>query len=150
MADSQLIDGLISTYRTLNLTIRSLPGDDNPALRESIRKLRDDELRFSQALKARVTLGQPMPTISEEEKGVIGTEGEHDSLAEFLAQFGTARESTLSLLRGLSPEDWNATGIGPKTIAQIIDEHLANDQKHLAEISAAIGTPLHPVPVTTS
>jgi hypothetical protein len=145
MADSQLIDGLVSTYRTLNLTIRSHAGDENLALKESIRKLRDDELRFSQALKARVALGQPMPEISEEQKGVIGTEGEHDSLAELLAQFGTARESTLSMLRGLSPEDWNSTGVEAKTIAEIIDERLANDQKHLAEISAAAGAP-----VTTS
>jgi hypothetical protein len=76
---------------------------------------------------------------------VIGTEGEHDSLAELLAQFGTARESTLSMLRGLSPEDWDSTGVEAKTIAQIIDERLANDQKHLAEISAAVGAP-----VTTS
>jgi hypothetical protein len=127
------------------MTVRSLPDGANPAVREAVQQLRDDELRFSQALKARISLGQPMPHVSDEEKGVIGTEGEHDSLAELLAQFGTARESTLSLLRGLDPEQWHSTEIEEQTVAQIIDEHLASDQKHLSAISAAVGAP-----VTTS
>lgn len=142
MTESQLVDGLISTYRTLNMTVRSLSDGAGPAVKEAVRRLRDDELRFSQALKARISLGQPLPQISQEEKGIIGTEGEDDSLAELLAQFGTARESTLSLLRGLRPEDWQSTEIEAESIAQVVDARLANDQKHLAAISSAIGAPV--------
>jgi hypothetical protein len=48
-------------------------------------------------------------------------------------------------LRGLNPEQWHSTEVEDKTIAQIIDEHLASDQKHLSAISSAAGAP-----VTTS
>jgi hypothetical protein len=146
MADGDLMDGLVSTYRTLNLTVRPLPeeklrgtGSGGGSVRDEVRRLRDDELRFSQAFKVRVTTGQAMPSVSDEEMGIIGTEGADDTTAELIAQFGTARESTLAMLRGLPESEWDTNGSGAGSIRSIISDHLASDKKHLSSISSLLG-----------
>src|SRR4051794_4121940 len=145
MADGDLMDGLISTYRTLNLTVRPLPEEklrgtgSGGSVRDEVRRLRDDELRFSQAFKVRVTTGQPMPSVSDEQMGIIGTEGADDSTAELIAQFGTARESTLAMLRGLPESEWDTNGSGAGSIRSIISDLVANDKKHLSSISSLLG-----------
>ncbi|MEA2525687.1 MAG: hypothetical protein QOF01_4955 [Thermomicrobiales bacterium] len=146
MPDQELIDGLIATYRTLNMSVRPLPEEklrvasaNGGSVRDALRRLRDDELKFSQALKVRVTTGQPMPEVSEEEKAVIGTESEDDTTAALLAQFGTARESSLAMLRGLPDAEWDSTEAGPRTIRDIIRDLVANDQRRLQGITALLG-----------
>jgi hypothetical protein len=146
MPDQELVDGLVGTYRTLNMTIRPLPeeqlrgaGANGGSIRDLVLRLRDDELRFSQALKVRVSTGQPMPDVSQEEMAVIGTEGSNDSTAEVIAQFGTARESTLAMLRGLAEPEWDSTDAGARTIRVIIGDLLANDRRRLGSISALLG-----------
>jgi hypothetical protein len=146
MPDQELIDGLVTTYRTLNMSIRPLPeealgasGANGGSVRDAIRRLRDDELKFSQALKVRVSTGQPMPELAEDEMAVIGTEGANDTTAELIAQFGTARESTLAMLRGLPEAEWDSTEAGPRTIRLIIRDLVSSDQKHLQAISTLAG-----------
>jgi hypothetical protein len=147
MPDLELIDGLVATYRTLNMQVRPLPEEklrtpraNGGSVRDALRRLRDDELRFSQALKVRVTTGQPMPDISQEEMAVIGTESADDTTAELIAQFGTARESTLAMLRGLPEPEWDSTEAGSRTIRHIIRDLVASDRKHLSTITGLIGT----------
>ncbi|MER3439493.1 MAG: hypothetical protein C4346_18935, partial [Chloroflexota bacterium] len=115
MPEQELIDKLIATYRTLNLTVRPLPeerlratGPNGSSIREIIRQLRDDELRYSQALKVRIATGQPMPSITDEAMPVVGSEHEDDPTAVLIAQFGTARESTLAMLRSLPNGEWDS------------------------------------------
>jgi hypothetical protein len=145
MPDLELIDGLVATYKSLNMSIRQLPeeklrgGGGNASAREAIRRLRDDELQFSQALKVRVTTGQPMPDVSGEEQAIIGTESEDDTTAALIAQFGTARESTLAMLRGLPDEEWDSTDAGARTIRMIIRDRVANDQRRLQAITEPLG-----------
>jgi len=146
MPDQELIDGLVATYRTLNMTVRPLPEEKLRApingggsIREALRRLRDDELKFSQALKVRVTTGQPMPEVAEDEMAVIGTESDDDSTAALIAQFGTARESSLAMLRGLPDAEWDSTEAGPRTIREIIRDLVAYDQRRLQVITAPIG-----------
>lgn len=146
MPDGDLMDGLVSTYRTLNMTVRPMQEEKlrtvatgTGSVRDEVRRLRDDELRFSQAFKVRVTTGQPMPEVSDEEMGVIGTESEENTTAELIAQFGTARESTLAMLRGLPETEWDANGSGAGTIRTIISGLVANDKKHLSAISSLLG-----------
>jgi hypothetical protein len=145
MPDQELIDSLIATYKALNMSVRQLPEDKlkggagSSSAREAIRRLRDDELKFSQALKVRVTTGQPMPEVSEEEQAVIGTESEDDTTAALIAQFGTARESTLAMLRGLPDTEWDSTEAGAQTIRMIIRDHVANDQRRLQAITEPLG-----------
>ena len=56
-----MFNGLIATYRELNMKVRPLPeerlslGRSGETVRDVILDLRDDELRFSQALKDRLT-----------------------------------------------------------------------------------------------
>ena len=145
MSDQELIDGLVATYRTLNAQVRSQPEEKLRAptaagwtVRDALRRLRDDELKFSQALKVRVTTGQAMPEVAEEEKAVIGTESDDDTTAALIAQFGTARESTLAMLRGLPDPEWDSTEAGPRTIRLIIRDLVAYDQRRLQAITAPL------------
>ncbi len=141
-----LISGLIATYRDLNTQVRSLPeeqlrqGAAQGSVRAVVTRLRDTELRFSQALKERLT-GVAMPEIfGEDEAPVLGTETVHDSTAALISQFGTAREATLALLRPLSDEGWNQELEGGKPICARVEELIAHDRQQLGRISGLLGT----------
>ena len=148
MAEQELIDGLIATYRELNVKVRPLAeerlrlrGGEAGSVRDVVTRLRDSELRFSQALKERIT-GVPMPEMfGEDEAPVVGTEGAEDTTAEILSQFGTAREATLALLRTLPGEDWNRTLEGGRPIRDRIRELHTNDRRQLERIVGLLGSP---------
>ncbi len=144
MPDQELIDGLIATYRELNMRVRQLPEEkmqqrsaDSTSVRDIVRRLRDDELRFSQALKERIT-GVPMPDIFGDDTPVLGTENPNDSTATMIAQFGTARESTLSLLQSIGDAEWDNALDGSKSIRVRIQELVANDRQQLQRIGGLI------------
>ena len=144
MSDEQLIGSLIDTYKTLNMTIlpqfqKDASGPGSSSLREAIRGLRDDELKFSQALKVRVTTGQPMPEISKQEQAIIGTESDDDTIAALISQFGTARESTLAMLRSVDGREWDSTEAGPQTLRLIVQDRVANDQRRLQAMKPPVG-----------
>lgn len=145
MPDDNVISGLINTYRTLNSQVRTLPeqqlqaSSGGPTVRDAMRRFRDDELRFSQALKERIS-GVPMPEIFQhDELPTLGTETVDDSTAMLIAQFGAARESTLAMLRDLPDADWDSTVKDGKTIRSRVNELLENDRRHLERISGLIG-----------
>jgi hypothetical protein len=151
MADQELIDGLIATYRELNNRVRPLPEDrlrvrggtdsDGGAVRDVVTRLRDSELRFSQALKERIT-GVPMPQMfGEEEAPVLGTETSDDTTAMILSQFGTARESTLAMLRTLPAADWDQTIEEGLPIRARIRELYDNDRRQMERIVGLLGSP---------
>jgi hypothetical protein len=140
MPNQDMISGLIETYRVLNNSVRMVPesqlrtpGSDGNSVREVIRRLRDDELRFSQALKERVT-GVPMPDIFGDEIPVVGTESSDDTTGAIIAQFGTARESTLAMVRALTPEEWDQAIEGGTTIRTRIEDLVKNDRAQLDRI----------------
>jgi hypothetical protein len=110
---------------------------DAASVRDIVRRLRDDELRFSQALKERIT-GVPMPDILGGDSPVLGTENPNDSTATMIAQFGTARESTLSLLQSIGDDEWDNAIDGSKTIRMRIQELVANDRQQLQRINGLI------------
>lgn len=139
MADADLISGLIATYRTLNHGLsgeraRASAGD----VRESIRALRDSELRFSRDLQERISGTASKSGLGERELPAIGTETENDTSSMLLAQFGTARESTLALLRGLPDEAWDAKTMNDTSIRERVRERLAEDRTQLRRISALL------------
>jgi len=148
MPDQELIDGLIATYRELNAKVRSQAEDrlriadkDGRSVRDVVSRLRDSELRFSQALKERVT-GVPMPEMFDESAApVVGTEGADDSTNALLSQFGTARESTLALLRTLPDDNWDETLQGGKPIRTRIQELRDNDRRQVERIVGMLGAP---------
>jgi hypothetical protein len=144
VAQTDLIDSLIATYRELNNKVRQLPeerlasGGGN-GVRDLVRRLRDHELRFSQALKERIT-GVEMPDFGTgADAPVLGTESSHDSTAVLLSQFGTARESTLAMLRGLGPDDWEGTTEGGRSIAASVRQLTEHDRRQMDQINSALG-----------
>src|SRR5690242_12380664 len=113
MTEHELIDGLIATYRSLNFLVRPHPEEllrapgGAGSVRQAVTRLRDRELRFSDALKARLT-GVHMPEIFDEtEAPVVGTERDDDTTRARLSQFGTAREATLVRLRDVAEAAWD-------------------------------------------
>lgn len=148
MQDQEIFNGLIATYRELNLRIRPLPeerlhlGRGHETVRHVVSRMRDEELHFSQALKDRLG-GAPMAEGLKQ--GASTTDpvvpGPDDTTVEVLSQFGTARESTLAMLRGMTPDDWDAPGAGGMTIRQASEELLSNDARHMEKIVRLLGSP---------
>ena len=138
------IDALIATYRTLNMSVRPRPeaelrtrGDGGRGVRDVVQAMRNDELVFSQALKERIS-GVTMPQMFNDELPVIGTEHEGDSTAKLLAQFGTAREAILAMLRSLDDSDWDAAGAGQEAISTRVAGLIENDRKQLERIARLV------------
>lgn len=145
---STVIDDLITTYRELNGRVRHLPeerlrlkGGDGASVRDVVVRLRDNELKFSQALKERLT-GVPMPEIfGEDEAPVLGTEGEDDSTPVILSQFGTARESTLAMLRGMGSGEMNQALEGARPISERLAQLVQHDRRLVERINGLLGAP---------
>ena len=151
MQDQEIFNGLIATYRDLNLRVRPLSderlrlGQGRSTVKHVIKDMRDDELRFSQALKDRLS-GAPMAEVlaaltgaDEAEELIVA--GPDDTVAEVLSQFGTARESTLAMLRGMTPDVWDAPGAGGHTIRQASERLIGNDSRHMEKIVRLLGSP---------
>lgn len=147
MAHQDLIASLVATVRALNLTVRSrseaeltVAGPDGASVRDVIRQLRDSELRFSQALKERLT-GVPIPDMfGEEPVPATGPEVPNEPTNFILSQFVTARESVLAMLHSLDDPDWDQTIEGGTTIATRIKELTGHDRQSLDQIAAILGT----------
>ncbi|MCA9863937.1 MAG: hypothetical protein R2853_01560 [Thermomicrobiales bacterium] len=151
MQDQEIFNGLIATYRDLNLRVRPLPderlrlGQGRSTVKHVISDMRDDELRFSQALKDRLG-GAPMDKVLRDLDDTGGGDelvvpGPDDTVAEVLSQFGTARESTLAMLRGMTPDEWDAPGEGGLTIRQASERLVGNDARHMEKIVRLLGSP---------
>jgi hypothetical protein len=148
MGEQELFNGLIGTYRELNLKVRPLPeerlqlGGGRNSVRHVMLEMRDDELRFSQALKERLNGGQMVDVFAGKHAELdVEIPSPDDTTAEVLSQFGTARESTLAMLRGMSPDAWDDPAGGPLTIRAASDALLASDAKHLEKVVRLLGSP---------
>lgn len=132
-----LLGILVNTYRELNMSVRSIAeerlvsaGQDH-TVRDIISRMRADEMKFAQALKQRVS------------KVVMNTEGddrlhsaasEKDSTRMLISQFGTARETTLSLLKGIPDADWIQRIDDGETILEHVEQLAKSDQTQLQRI----------------
>src|ERR687894_622482 len=141
MGEQELFNGLIATYRELNLKVRPLPderltlGRAGESVRDVVLTMRDHELRFSQALKDRLSGGALSGAFGDKgETTLIEIPSPDDTTTEVISQFGTARESTLAMLRGMAPEIWDDSELGPTTVREATRDLLANDAAHLEKI----------------
>lgn len=148
ISEQKLFDGLIATYRDLNFKVRPLAeerlrlGTGRNSVRHAILEMRDDELRFSQALKDRLTGEDMVDVLHHDHKSQPPKFATPDNTTvEALSEFGTARESTLAMLRGLTPEAWDDTNHGSLTIREASNALLANDAVHLEKIINLLGSP---------
>jgi hypothetical protein len=147
-SEQDLFTELIATYRDLNKRVRGLPEErltmsagQGKSVRHVISQLRDSEMHFSQSLKDAVS-GAPMTeAYAYGEAPVIGTESESDTTPIILSQFGTARESTLAILRGLTPEDWDRTVDNGSSIRTRVAERVSRDKRSMSDIVGLLGSP---------
>jgi len=145
MTEQTLIDGLISTYQALNSAIlgrneEGLLNGEQPgaSAKDVIRNLRDTEMLFSKELKERTT-GVAIPTVANVgDSPTLGMETPNDTIAMLLAQFGTARETTLAMLRSLNNAEWDVEQNGVPSIRRRIAELLANDHRNLGELESVM------------
>lgn len=139
MVDSQqLMAELVSTYCVLNLQVRMQTEQDLqtgiPSARQLAHQMRDRETRFSQDLKARIS-GQPVSFVETGEMATLGMETDHDSTASLIAQFGTARESTLAMLRDLPEDLWDMAESSARSIRRDVAELIERDHRALGSIA---------------
>lgn len=155
MADRDVIDGLIATYRELNQRFRPKllaldSGQDPRANPDSVAgilyRLRNRELNASQAVKEMLLSGDTSITDDEAEPLVTMQQTALGlTPAVLLSQFGTAREATLAMVRDLPDEVWQQTYSTPKGqmtlreyLQTLIDRDRATIQQleqHLAQAS---------------
>lgn len=132
MDTNALISSLIATYRELNVNLR--PHGENAAAREIVTRMRDDEIQFSKALKDRLTgIGTGSDDGTNDGASII--DGSDDNLAQVISQFGTARATTLNLLKGIQDTAvWSNPLDDGSTIAQRVDELTRSDARQLERL----------------
>lgn len=136
-----ILSSLIATYRELNLKVRPVPESQASAdssgtsIKTLLRTLRDDELSFAQSLKSRLS-GVPIDVIEGKDAPLTGHEAEDNSVPMLISQFGTARATTLSLLKGLSHDAWGQPLDDGKSLLQHVQGLVERDAKVLNQISS--------------
>lgn len=137
----KLISELVNTYRELNTHARPLDeskltaGGDKSA-RAIISRMRMDEMLFAQALKEQIT--GVVTSTPEGDDPVIGTEQEDDTTRMLISQFGTARATTLTLLKDLTAQDWNAKAGDGRSILDHVRDLTESDRTQLARLKQAL------------
>jgi len=133
-----VIDELIGTYRELNLRVRPLSESvlsadrKGTSIRQIVQAMRDRELAFAQALKERTSGFAPVQTVAD--PPITGLETNEDSTAMLISQFGTARGTTLSTLKALPPEAWDAVGGDGLTLSAAVQDLIAQDRDAVDQI----------------
>jgi hypothetical protein len=132
MNTNALISSLVATYRELNINLRPL--GENAKAHEIVTRMRDDEIQFSKALKDRLT-GIGTATDDESTDGATIIDGADDTLAQVISQFGTARATTLNLLKGIQDSAvWSSPLDDGSTIVQRVDELARSDARQLQRL----------------
>lgn len=133
------IDQLIGTYRELNLRVRPLQETTlstfhgSTSVRQIVQAMRDRELAFAQRLKERTTAYAP--TENDSGASVLGLETDSDSTAMLISQFGTARGTTLSMLKALPDGAWTTPGTdGGTGLEQDVQALVAQDKEAVDRI----------------
>lgn len=101
-----IMDTLVNTYRELNTRYRTL--DDgklaSSGARDIIDRMRRDEMLFAQALKERVSGVGHMG--DADERNLFAHDTDDATVAQLISQFGTARATTLTLLKDIDEDTW--------------------------------------------
>lgn len=136
---ARVIDQLVNTYRELNTRYRPL-GDEtlrSSGARDIIDRMRMDEMLFAQALKERIT-GVGTAATTDGEEPVIGNETADDSTIMVISQFGNARATTLTLLKGLDETEWEKPTDDGKTILEHARDLAESDRNQMAKLERTV------------
>lgn len=136
---AKVIDQLVNTYRELNTQYRPLGEETlrSTGTRDVIDRMRHDEMLFAQALKERIT-GVGTAAVEGEEEPVIGTETADDSTIMLISQFGNARATTLTLLKGMDEGDWEKSTDDGSTILDHARELAESDRNQMAKLQRLV------------
>lgn len=80
-----------------------------------------------------------MPDMFGDDTPIIGTETENDSTAIMISHFGTARATTLSMLKEVDDSGWRTSIEGGRSIQERAQELAANDARQLERIRSLLG-----------
>lgn len=143
---------IIALTQTLNHVTKRISPQRDPSkvnrpprrgewsVRDIIAHLRDHEARNFAKLHLIATL--EAPDLRRYELPDTVASFPDDSVFTVMSQFRRLRHSTLSLLRELPPDAWRRTGRDldnrTVTIRDIVDELIAHDAEHLAQIDAVL------------
>ncbi|HEU0163961.1 MAG TPA: hypothetical protein VFQ54_02890 [Thermomicrobiales bacterium] len=136
---SNVVNDLVATYRELNLRIRPLSESQLAAdrggssIKSLVGDLRDEEVAFAQLLKEEVT-GITVDEALLADAPRTQVESGEDSTAMIISQFGTARATTLSLLKSLDDAGWDKPTAEGKTIYQLATATATRDKSYLDRI----------------
>lgn len=136
---ARVIDQLVTTYRELNTQYRPL-GDEtlrSTGARDIIDRMRNDEMLFAQALKERIT-GVGTGALKGEDEPLIGTETADDSTIMLISQFGNARATTLTLLKGMDESEWEKPTDDGKSIMDHARDLAESDRNQMAKLQRAV------------
>ena len=152
MPDQEILNEMIAVYRDLNLRLRgtdldSIKGnkaDNGETLEQILGRMRDREYNCSQAIK-RMSIGDDASGIDEKARAEVLDELILTGITPMilLSQYGTAREATLSLIRSLDDEAWDAerqTPRGKMTIREYLRAILNDDREDEKLLSQLVET----------
>lgn len=119
------------------------PGADGWTARQVVHHLADSEM--TSALRLRKLVIEPNPVIYGYDEGLYagGLYYDQRPIAASLAAFRAARESTLTLLELLTPEQWTRQGwhteSGPYSVERWLEIYAAHGHEHAGQIRRARG-----------
>lgn len=142
MSRSDKLSELVQTVRILNWEVRpkitsaSARELEGSPLHKALTDIRNNEIQTSQLIR-----GMSLSETGEATEDV-GTVLEHVDAStigsrQLLSEFGTARESILSILRNVSDDEWHEeheTYEGKWTYEEIVDRLIESDRKALSMI----------------
>ncbi len=136
---------LIDTYKFLNDEVRAKEEETLAArhgetsVKETIRKMRNDELLFAKAVTERLTGSVMGESSHEDDTPLIGNEVEDASTAILISQFGSARATTLNTMASAQDEDWDKPMSENKTLLELATELAEIDRRNIETIRSALG-----------
>lgn len=145
MAHSDKISDLVQTVRLLNWEVRpkitsvSARELEGSALHNALTGIRNNEIRTSQLIRG-MSLSETGQKTEDVGQVLEHVDASTIGSRQLLSEFGTARESILSILRNLSDEEWSEeqeTYEGNWSYDQIVDELIESDRKYLDQIRSA-------------
>jgi hypothetical protein len=106
---------------------------------EVICHLRDLE-REGYAVRIQRLLAEQQPSLPDIDGGRLAIERDYlrQNFANALHDFGAARKDTIRAISDLTPEQWECSGtqegVGPVTVARVLEMMLEHDEGHLEEL----------------
>jgi hypothetical protein len=106
--------------------------------------LRDFEMIFTERVEH--MLKKITPTFTPYDQNALVTENNYSeqTLSEVVQAFGLYRERTLSIFRGLEPQQWQRMGLHPKqgrmTVADMPERIVFHDSKHIRQLARILAS----------